>query len=81
MTRSSNINAMATGAVLALGFGLTTATPATAQSQTPAVYTSPRTPSQVTFGSIEVDGLNIAYREAGDPSLPRLVLLHGFPAS
>jgi pimeloyl-ACP methyl ester carboxylesterase len=36
---------------------------------------------QVTFGSINVDGLNIAYREAGDPQNPKLVLLHGFPAS
>ncbi len=35
----------------------------------------------VTYGSIAVDGLNIAYREAGDPTNPKLVLLHGFPAS
>lgn len=35
----------------------------------------------VSYGSIAVDGLNIAYREAGDPANPRLVLLHGFPAS
>jgi pimeloyl-ACP methyl ester carboxylesterase len=36
---------------------------------------------RVTFGAINVDGLNIAYREAGDPAHPKLVLLHGFPAS
>ena len=30
---------------------------------TPAVHAS-----TVTFGSLTVDGLNIAYREAGDPS-------------
>lgn len=35
----------------------------------------------VTYKNIEVDGLNIAYREAGSPSSPKLVLLHGFPAS
>lgn len=35
----------------------------------------------VTYGSVEVDGLNIAYREAGDPSSPKLVLLHGWPSS
>ncbi|HEY7395395.1 MAG TPA: alpha/beta hydrolase [Gemmatimonadaceae bacterium] len=35
----------------------------------------------VTYGSIAVDGLNIAYREAGDRANPKLVLLHGFPAS
>jgi pimeloyl-ACP methyl ester carboxylesterase len=33
------------------------------------------------YRSAEVDGLNIAYREAGDPGSPKLVLLHGFPAS
>jgi pimeloyl-ACP methyl ester carboxylesterase len=35
----------------------------------------------VTYGSTQVDGLNIAYREAGDPTSTKLVLLHGFPAS
>jgi len=38
-------------------------------------------PSQVRFDTIKVDGLTIAYREAGDPRNPKLVLLHGFPAS
>lgn len=38
-------------------------------------------PAQVRYGSIKVDGLNIAYREAGDASLPKLVLLHGWPSS
>ena len=32
-------------------------------------------------GTIDVDGLNIFYREAGKPNNPKLVLLHGFPAS
>lgn len=36
---------------------------------------------QVHYDSIKVDGLSIAYREAGDPRNPKLVLLHGFPAS
>jgi pimeloyl-ACP methyl ester carboxylesterase len=35
----------------------------------------------VVYGSLAVDGLNIAYREAGDPANPKLVLLHGFPSS
>jgi pimeloyl-ACP methyl ester carboxylesterase len=39
------------------------------------------TAPQVAYGSIKVDGLNIAYREAGSSSSPKLVLLHGFPAS
>jgi pimeloyl-ACP methyl ester carboxylesterase len=45
------------------------------------VYSPAVLVSTVTFGFIAVDGLNIAYREAGDPSSPKLVLLHGWPAS
>jgi pimeloyl-ACP methyl ester carboxylesterase len=33
------------------------------------------------YGTARVDGLNIAYREAGSPQNPKLVLLHGFPSS
>src|SRR5664279_4649699 len=33
------------------------------------------------YKATKVAGLNIAYREAGDPGSPKLVLLHGFPAS
>jgi pimeloyl-ACP methyl ester carboxylesterase len=36
---------------------------------------------QVSYGTVVVDGVKIAYREAGDPKNPKLVLLHGFPAS
>lgn len=35
----------------------------------------------VRYETALVDGLNVAYREAGNPQNPRLVLLHGFPAS
>jgi len=35
----------------------------------------------VSFGTLVVDGLSIAYREAGRAGNPKLVLLHGFPAS
>lgn len=37
--------------------------------------------TSIKYGSIAVDGLNIAYRQAGDPANPKLVLLHGFPSS
>ena len=33
------------------------------------------------YKNIDVDGLNIFYREAGKEGAPKLVLLHGFPAS
>jgi len=38
-------------------------------------------PNTVRYQTAVVDGLNIAYREAGNPQDPKLVLLHGFPAS
>ena len=38
-------------------------------------------PKNIIYGTVMVDGLNIAYREAGNPANPKLVLLHGFPAS
>jgi pimeloyl-ACP methyl ester carboxylesterase len=34
-----------------------------------------------TFHTAEVDGLNVFYREAGNPTNPKLLLLGGFPSS
>lgn len=36
---------------------------------------------QVRYGSAVIDGVEIAYREAGDPARPTVLLLHGFPTS
>jgi pimeloyl-ACP methyl ester carboxylesterase len=33
------------------------------------------------YANIEIEGLDIFYREAGKPGAPKLVLLHGFPSS
>jgi pimeloyl-ACP methyl ester carboxylesterase len=33
------------------------------------------------YRSASINGLNVFYREAGDPSRPTLLLLHGFPTS
>jgi pimeloyl-ACP methyl ester carboxylesterase len=33
------------------------------------------------YRAIDVDGLDVFYREAGEPGAPKLVLLHGFPSS
>src|SRR5579862_5610659 len=33
------------------------------------------------FKTADVAGVKIFYREAGDPSKPNIVLLHGFPSS
>jgi len=35
----------------------------------------------VRFNTVDVDGLSLFYREAGDPSRPTLLLLHGFPSA
>lgn len=45
-----------------------------------ATATLPAT-AQVTYGSALIDGVEIAYREAGDPARPTVLLLHGFPTS
>ena len=37
--------------------------------------------NHVTYRTLSIDGVNIAYREAGDIANPKLVLLHGFPSS
>lgn len=35
----------------------------------------------ILYRTLEVEGIKIAYREAGNPQKPTIVLLHGFPAS
>lgn len=43
---------------------------------------SPTVPSaRVLHRSVEVEGLEIFYREAGPPDAPTILLLHGFPSS
>jgi pimeloyl-ACP methyl ester carboxylesterase len=37
--------------------------------------------TDVHYRSVDVDGLEIFYREAGDPKSPTILLLHGFPTS
>ncbi|MEK1430595.1 alpha/beta fold hydrolase, partial [Limosilactobacillus fermentum] len=35
----------------------------------------------IQYKTVNVDGLDVFYREAGDPSKPAFVRLHGFPSS
>jgi pimeloyl-ACP methyl ester carboxylesterase len=42
---------------------------------------SPMRGNLVTYKTVQVDGLSIFYREAGEPTAPTLLLLHGFPSS
>lgn len=54
--------------------------PLTARPPLPASVT-PSTTVPVACREIEVAGTRVFYREAGDPSRPALLLLHGFPSS
>jgi pimeloyl-ACP methyl ester carboxylesterase len=46
------------------------------KNYTPAIETT-----TVTYKTLAVDGLDVAYREAGRAGSTKLVLLHGFPSS
>jgi len=63
----------------------TLATLLSASALLPIAVTSPahaaESPFAVQMNSMEIDGLNIAYREAGNPENPTVLLLHGFPTS
>jgi pimeloyl-ACP methyl ester carboxylesterase len=41
----------------------------------------PVSPSAVSIRRVQADGVSIFYREAGNPSAPAILLLHGFPSS
>lgn len=71
-------NTIIGASLLALAFAapLTTAVPAFAAGVNALVQTE-----QVSYLSEVIDGSKIAYREAGDPSKPTILLLHGFPTS
>lgn len=49
--------------------------------QTQAQAQQAQWPQKTYYRSIEANGYQVFYREAGDPSRPTLLLLHGYPAS
>lgn len=75
---SQNIRALfgASALALALAMPLATTTPALAVD---AIASGQSV--QIYYRSEVINGRNIAYREAGDPSRPTVLLLHGFPTS
>ena len=46
----------------------------------PAHITS-NNPNTIQYKTLEIEGLNVFYREAGSPEKPTLLLLHGYPTS
>ena len=66
-----------TFAIIACALGVAAAagsSAAIAQKRPPAA-------ADIRYKTVAVDGINIFYREAGDPAKPTILLLHGFPAS
>jgi len=41
----------------------------------------PSSRRSISYHMVEIDGLNIFYREAGPANAPTVLLLHGFPSS
>lgn len=76
------LKTMATASTIALVLGTPLlAAPASAKN-VPITYTVSQTAAQeVQFRSETIEGVKIAYREAGDPKNPTILLLHGFPTS
>ncbi len=54
---------------------------ASAAATEPHDTIDPRPPMPVHYRYAEADGVNVFYREAGDPTAPTILLLHGFPTS
>jgi pimeloyl-ACP methyl ester carboxylesterase len=65
-------------AVLPLLAAATLAAPLIVSGPGPTAAT---TEARVAYRTVTVDGLSIFYREAGSPSAPTILLLHGFPSS
>jgi pimeloyl-ACP methyl ester carboxylesterase len=67
---------------LLLGFallsGVVHSSTALAQAESARAFSSP---TEVSYKTVKVDGLDIFYREAGPVTAPTLLLLHGFPTS
>jgi len=51
------------------------------KTENSAIYSPITSALTISYKTLSVDGLNIAYREAGEPGMPKLVLLHGWPSS
>lgn len=72
--------ALARNALLAAALALLTPALA-AQEAIPAAATQIAPTASVAHRTIEIDGVELFYREAGDPRRPTVLLLHGFPTS
>lgn len=75
---SNSIKSILGASLLAVTFAspIMTTAPANAAEPTSTIDTA-----RTSFRSEVIDGIKVAYREAGNPSNPTILLLHGFPTS
>ncbi|MEL7470509.1 MAG: alpha/beta hydrolase [Pseudomonadota bacterium] len=76
MTRTLKLLAQTSALALTLALSHVTTTPALAEDIAAA-----QDHTLVKYRSEVIDGVKVAYREAGDPANPTILLLHGFPTS
>ena len=65
----------------AAGMLMSVSAPVLAQPAKAQMTMNERQDNTVYYRMMEIDGVDIAYREAGDPAKPTVLLLHGFPTS
>ncbi len=66
--------------LLAAALAVASIMPAAAATVAPVSPTSMKS-TPMRYNHADIDGIKIFYREAGDPSKPAILLLHGFPSS
>ena len=78
-TRSNFVRALTAGAILALATALPLA--AGGGQTTDPASVGETVGRRVYHRTVQIDGLDISYREAGPADAPTILLLHGFPTS
>lgn len=72
---------IAAAAAFVAGLPIALVNPSMAASQADVTQTSSAPAEQVRYRTATIDGVEIAYREAGREAAPAILLLHGFPTS
>ncbi len=83
-TFKSNLRITAAALIIAGGLASFAISPANAAASNTALateITAEAPTGVVAHKTIEIDGVSVFYREAGDPAKPTVLLLHGFPTS
>lgn len=75
------VNKVLMGALVAIGMASSIVISPALAAKPVATDVATANSSQVTYRYVQVDDVNVFYREAGNPANPTILLLHGFPAS